>query len=136
MAYCGGWNMTLSSGYLTAKQKMMWDLKSSGLQEASIARKLGVTRQTVHAALDTANLKIGEALQEVAKINKIEVEIMDSNRGFLKDTAVTSKPKRLSPSQPKTASNSGTNTKATAKNAADSKPAEKPSSPKQKTATS
>ena len=72
MAYCGGWNMTLSSGYLTAKQKMMWDLKSSGLQEASIARKLGVTRQTVHAALDTANLKIGE------------VEIMDSNRSFLK----------------------------------------------------
>jgi len=84
MAYCGGWNMTLSSGYLTAKQKMMWDVKSSGLQEASIARKLGVTRQTVHGALDTANLKIGEALQEVAKINKIEVEIMDSNRGFLK----------------------------------------------------
>jgi hypothetical protein len=76
--------MTLSLGYLTAKQKMIWDLKSSGLQEANIARKLSVTRQTVHKALDIANVKIGEALEEVAKINKIEVETVDSNRGFLK----------------------------------------------------
>ena len=76
--------MTLSLGYLTPKQKMMWDLKSSGLQEANIARKLNVTRQTVHKALDTANLKIGEALEEMAKINKIEVETLDPNRGFLK----------------------------------------------------
>ncbi len=63
---------------------MMWDLKSNGLQEANIARKLNVTRQTVHKALDIANLKIGEALTEVAKINKIEVETLDANRGFLK----------------------------------------------------
>jgi hypothetical protein len=76
--------MTLSLGYLTSKQKMMWDLKSNGLQEANIARKLNVTRQTVHKALDIANLKIGEALAEVAKINKIEVETLDANRGFLK----------------------------------------------------
>lgn len=76
--------MTLSLGYLTSKQKMMWDLKSNGLQEANIARKLKVTRQTVHKALDIANLKIGEALTEVAKINKIEVETLDANRGFLK----------------------------------------------------
>ena len=76
--------MTLSLGYLTAKQKMIWDLKSRGQQEASIARKLNVTRQTIHSVLDTANLKIGEALQEIAKINKIEVETLDPNRGFLK----------------------------------------------------
>jgi hypothetical protein len=76
--------MTLSLGYLTPKQKTIWDLKSSGLQEANIARKLNVTRQTVHKALDVASLKIGEALEEVAKINKIEVETLDSNKGFLK----------------------------------------------------
>ena len=76
--------MTLSLGYLTSKQKMMWDLKSNGLQEDNIARKLNVTRQTVHKALDIANLKIGEALTEVAKINKIEVGTLDANRGFLK----------------------------------------------------
>jgi hypothetical protein len=76
--------MTLSLGYLTAKQKMIWDLKSEGLQEAHIARKLNVTRQTVHKALDVANVKIGEALEEVAKINKIEIQTLDPNKGFLK----------------------------------------------------
>ena len=76
--------MTLSLGYLTPKQKMIWDLKSRGLQEAHIARKLNVTRQTVHKALDTANVKIGEALEEVARINKIDVETFNPERGFLK----------------------------------------------------
>ncbi len=76
--------MTLSLGYLTPKQRTIWDLKSSGLQEANIARKLNVTRQTVHKSLDIANLKIGDALQEVAKINKIDIEIINAERGFLK----------------------------------------------------
>jgi hypothetical protein len=76
--------LTLSLGYLTPKQRTIWDLKSSGLQEANIARKLNVTRQTVHKSLDIANLKIGEALEEVAKINKIDVEILNADRGFLK----------------------------------------------------
>ena len=76
--------MTLRLGYLTPKQKIIWDLKSRGQQEASIARKLNVTRQTIHSVLDTANIKIGEALKEVAEINKIEIETLDPNRGFLK----------------------------------------------------
>ena len=62
----------------------MWDMKSQGLQEANIARKLNVTRQTVHKALDIANMKIGEALEEIAKINKIDIEILNADRGFLK----------------------------------------------------
>jgi DNA-binding CsgD family transcriptional regulator len=76
--------MTLSFGYLTPKQKTIWDLKSSGLQEAHIAKKLNITRQTVHKSLDTANLKIGDALQEVAKINKIDIQTLNAQRGFLK----------------------------------------------------
>ncbi len=76
--------MTLSLGYLTPKQRIIWDLKSSGLQEAQIARKLDVTRQTVHKSLDIASLKIGEALEEVAKINKIDIKILNAERGFLK----------------------------------------------------
>jgi hypothetical protein len=75
--------MTLSFGYLTPKQRIMWDLKTNGLQEAHIAKKLQVTRQTVHKALDTANLKIGEALEETAKINKIDIQTVDSTKGFL-----------------------------------------------------
>ena len=63
---------------------MIWDLKSSGQKEVNIARKLNVTRQTVHKALDIANVKIGEALEELAEINKIEVETLDPDKGFLK----------------------------------------------------
>ncbi len=76
--------MSLSFGYLTPKQRAIWNLKSSGLQEAHIARKLNVTRQTVHKSLDIANLKIEDALQEVAKINKIDIETLNAERGFLK----------------------------------------------------
>ena len=75
--------MTLSTGYLTPKQRLIWDLKGNGLQEASIAKQLEVTRQTIHKALDTANLKIGEALEETAKINKIEIQTVDPTEGFL-----------------------------------------------------
>jgi len=62
----------------------MWNLKSNGVPEATIARKLNITRQTVHQTLDIANLKIDEALKEVAKINKIDVETLNADRGFLK----------------------------------------------------
>jgi predicted DNA-binding protein (UPF0251 family) len=75
--------MTLSTGYLTSKQTQIWDLKSQGHQEAHIAKKLEITRQTVHKALDTANLKIGEALEETARINKIELKTLDPTRGYL-----------------------------------------------------
>ena len=62
---------------------MVWDLKNNGLPEAGIARKLHITRQTVHKAIDTANIKIGEALQETAKINKIEIQTLQPTKGYL-----------------------------------------------------
>jgi hypothetical protein len=61
----------------------MWDLKSSGVPEASIARQLNVTRQTVHQTLGTANIKLTEALEETAKLNKIEIQKIDPDKGFL-----------------------------------------------------
>jgi hypothetical protein len=72
----------------------MWDLKRSEIPEVTIARKLNMTRQTVHQALDNANLKvakaldiatlkIGEALEEVARINKIGTQKINPDHGFL-----------------------------------------------------
>jgi len=75
--------MNLHMGYLTPKQSLIWTLKRNGLTESSIARKLFVTRQTVHYALNAANQKIGESLQETANINKIEIETVDLAKGFL-----------------------------------------------------
>ena len=75
--------MTLSTGYLTQTQKTIWDLKNTGLNESGIARKLCVTRQTVHKALDIANSKVLESLKETAKINNIKIESVDPLTGVL-----------------------------------------------------
>lgn len=75
--------VTLSTGYLTPTQKTIWDLKSTGLPEVGVARKLKVTRQTVHKALDIANLKIAKSLEETAKINKIKIETVNPANGVL-----------------------------------------------------
>jgi hypothetical protein len=74
---------SLSTGYLNSKQRLIWDLKSNGIPEATIARRLYVTRQTVHKALKTANSKVCESLEEAAKINKIAVKSKDPAKGFL-----------------------------------------------------
>ena len=62
---------------------MIWGLKCTGNREVNIARKLHVTRQTVHKAVFTANLRIGESLEEAAKLNRIDVESFDAAKGFL-----------------------------------------------------
>ena len=75
--------MSLSAGYLTPKQKLVWKLKNTGLQEATIARRLKVTRQTIHKALNTANSKVYTSLEETARINKIRIEKTDPSLGIL-----------------------------------------------------
>ena len=75
--------MKLSTGYLTPTQKIIWNLKSTGVPEASVARKLKVTRQTVHKALNIANSKIAQSLSETAKINKIKVQTLNPATGVL-----------------------------------------------------
>ncbi len=75
--------MSLSAGYLTPTQKTIWNLKSTGLPEASVARELKVTRQTIHKALDIANAKIKDSLEEVAKINKIKIQTVNPAAGVL-----------------------------------------------------
>jgi DNA-binding CsgD family transcriptional regulator len=75
--------MGLSTGYLTPKQRQIWGLKTSGLQEANIARRLNITRQTVHKTIDLANKRINEALKEAAELNRIEIQTLDAHNGFL-----------------------------------------------------
>lgn len=75
--------MALSTAYLTSKQTQIWDMKKKGIQEAHIARRLNITRQTVHKAVDVANSKISQALVEAAKLNKIKVKTINSAKGIL-----------------------------------------------------
>jgi len=83
IAYKRGLSLSLIAGYLTSNQKLVWSLKSEGLTEAAIGRKLDVKRQTVHKALNVANQKILQALEETAKINKIEIKTVSSTQGYL-----------------------------------------------------
>jgi hypothetical protein len=53
------------------------------MTEANIARKLEVTRQTIHKSLNTANTRISESLEETARINKLEIQSINSDKGFL-----------------------------------------------------
>jgi DNA-binding CsgD family transcriptional regulator len=76
-------SMSLSTAYLTTKQRTIWGLKSKGQQEASIARELKIARQTVHKAITTANTRISESLTEAAKLNNIEIQTINTTRGFL-----------------------------------------------------
>lgn len=75
--------MNLSTNYLTPTQQKIWDLKGTGITEAGVARKLNVTRQTVHKSLDIANSKIAQSLEETARINKIRIETLKPEDGFL-----------------------------------------------------
>ena len=75
--------MALSSGYITQKQAEIWEFKRKGCSESDIARKLQVTRQTVHKAADLANMGIEAALAEAANLNKIRIEKTDAAKGIL-----------------------------------------------------
>lgn len=75
--------MTLSTGYLTTKQRLIWGLKNRGIREAHIARQLDVTRQTVHKIIDIANTRVEDSLKEAADLNKIEILTIDVQKGFL-----------------------------------------------------
>lgn len=82
MAY-RGMSVSLSASYLTLTQKTIWDLKSSGLTEAGIARRLNVTRQTVHKALEIANSKVIDLLKEAAELNNIKIKKINQPLGVL-----------------------------------------------------
>ena len=75
--------MSLTTAYLTSNQRLVWTLKSEGLTEAAIGRKLDIKRQTVHKALNVANQKILQALEETAKINKIDIRTVSPTQGYL-----------------------------------------------------
>jgi DNA-binding CsgD family transcriptional regulator len=75
--------MGLSIGYLTPKQMQIWDYKRTGLREASIAKELKVSRQTIHKALNIAQMKIVESLEETARINKIRIQTVNPMKGYL-----------------------------------------------------
>ena len=65
------------------KQFGFWKMRRSGMQNISIANKLGITRQGVSQALRVMDEKIESSLLEMAQANRIQVEKVDVEKGVL-----------------------------------------------------
>jgi len=75
--------MSVTRAYLSPRLFRIWDSRRTGLSQVDIANKLGISRQAVNQALQEATAKVTTALTETSKINKIEVESIDSVSGLL-----------------------------------------------------
>jgi transcriptional regulator with XRE-family HTH domain len=70
-------------GYLTPKQRKYWDLRRNGLSQAEISREMNVTRQTVNKTFNTVDSRVSRALLEAAQVNRVEINRVDPEKGFL-----------------------------------------------------
>ncbi len=75
--------MSFRFGYLTPKQRKYWSMRLSGLTQADISRKMNVTPQTVNKAFNAIDSRVSKALLDAAKVNKVEINRLDSEKGFL-----------------------------------------------------
>ena len=75
--------MAFFNVYLTPKQMNLWRLRFDGHTQSEISRKTGVTRQTINKAFGVINSKVTKALLEGAKFNRIEINRLDMERGYL-----------------------------------------------------
>jgi transcriptional regulator len=73
-------NMFLPVG---KKQLEFWELRRNGLPNINIAQQFKISRQAVSRALITIDERIKETLLEMALLNKIKVENINVERGFL-----------------------------------------------------
>jgi hypothetical protein len=54
-----------------------------GLSQSEIARKLKISRQAVHKCEATIHERIAEALNDAAKLNRVEPRHLDTSKGIL-----------------------------------------------------
>ena len=53
------------------------------MTQAEISREMNVTRQTVNKAFNAVDSRVSRALLEAAQINRIEINRVDTEKGFL-----------------------------------------------------
>ena len=75
--------MSFRFGYLTPKQRKYWSMRLNGLTQADISRKMDVTRQTVNKTFNAIDSRVSKALLDAAHINRVEISLLDSEKGFL-----------------------------------------------------
>ena len=75
--------MSFQVGYLTPKQLGFWRKRFQGHTQAEISREADVTRQTVSKTFNVIDAKVSKALLEAAQLNRIEINKLDREKGFL-----------------------------------------------------
>ena len=75
--------MSFQFGYLTPKQRKYWGLRRSGMTQAEISREMDVTRQTVNKTFIAVDSRVSRALLEAAQINRVEINRVNPEKGFL-----------------------------------------------------
>lgn len=75
--------MTFFNAYLTPKQRNLWRLRFNGHNQAEISRMTGVTRQTINKSFGVIDSKVTRALLDGAQFNRIEINRLDMEKGFL-----------------------------------------------------
>ena len=75
--------MTFQTGYLTSREATIWDLRRTVWNQSDIARRLKVSRQAIHRALQRIDRKVELALREAAETNKLEIRKLDKVNGIL-----------------------------------------------------
>jgi hypothetical protein len=75
--------MGFSSGYLTPREKSVWDLRRKGNTQSEIGRLLGISRQAAHRALGLIDVKVERAFSEAAETNGLEVRSMNIVDGIM-----------------------------------------------------
>lgn len=73
----------LHSGYLSPRQRDIWSLMRDGLTQSDIARKLSITRQTVHQMVGKIPEKMAAALNDAAALNNLDPIQLDVSKGIL-----------------------------------------------------
>lgn len=74
--------MGFSSGYLTPREKTVWDLRRRNTQ-SEIGRLLGISRQAAHKALELIDVKVERAFSEAAEMNGLEVRSVNLVDGVM-----------------------------------------------------
>ncbi|UCE16859.1 MAG: hypothetical protein JSV12_04455 [Candidatus Bathyarchaeota archaeon] len=75
--------MSFESAYLTLRQASIWGMRRKGVKQAEIARRMGVQRQGINRAFMAIDSKVGKALVEAARLNKLSVYRVDLVNGIL-----------------------------------------------------
>jgi hypothetical protein len=73
----------LTADYPTKYQIKLWELSRRGNSQSKIASEQDVTRQSINRTLSIATDRILNALNNTARINKLDVIEVNPSKGFL-----------------------------------------------------